>query len=117
MNFGLFEGLWPAEAREKFPAEWADWARAPTETKLPSGEAWPEVRARTLEATAAIAAQHRGATVAIVAHGGPLRALLTDALGMDDRHLFRLDQSHGAVSVLDRFSEGAVVRMINYCPA
>jgi alpha-ribazole phosphatase/probable phosphoglycerate mutase len=48
-----------------------------------------------------------------VAHGGSLRVILVDALGLPDAHLFRLDVAHGAISVIDHFAGGAVVRLLN----
>lgn len=113
MDFGEIDGLLPSEIQARWPDAHAAWMRAPTEIAFPGGERWPDFRARVLSATAAIVEAHAGGTVAIVAHGGTLRAILLDALGLPDAHLFRLDQAHGAVSVVDRFRDGAVVRLLN----
>jgi alpha-ribazole phosphatase/probable phosphoglycerate mutase len=113
MDFGEIDGLLPSEIQTRWPDAHAAWMRGPTEFAFPGGETWPDFRARVLAGTAAIAEAHVGGTVAIVAHGGTLRAILVDALGLPDAHLFRLDQAHGAVSVVDRFRDGAVVRLLN----
>jgi len=113
MDFGEIDGLLPSEIQARWPDAHAAWMRAPTEIAFPGGEKWPDFRARVLAATAAIVEAHPGGTIAIVAHGGTLRAILVDALGLPDAHLFRLDQAHGAVSVVDRFRDGAVVRLVN----
>ena len=114
MDFGEIDGLLPSEIRQRWPEEHAAWMRAPTEIPFPGAERWPAFRERVLAATREIVARHPGETVALIAHGGSLRAILIDALGLPEANLFRLDQAHGAISVIDRFADGAVVRLLNY---
>ena len=47
-------------------------------------------------------------------HGGVNRIILADALGMDLMNLFRIDQSFGALNIIDYHDDGiAVVKLLN----
>jgi alpha-ribazole phosphatase/probable phosphoglycerate mutase len=48
-----------------------------------------------------------------VAHGGVNRLILARALGLDLRHMFRLQQACGAVSLIDYYGDQAVVQVMN----
>jgi broad specificity phosphatase PhoE len=87
--------------------------REPTQTTFPGGESFAGLRARVLPAAEEIRLRHPGATIAVVAHGGVIRAIVAAALGLADDALFRLDQSLGGVSVIDWIGETPLVRVIN----
>ncbi len=88
------------------------WMR-PSTVRFPGGESLADLRARVLPAVAGIRARHGGEAVAVVAHAGVLSVVLADALGLTDGALFRLDQAHGGVSVVDWLGETPVVRVVN----
>jgi broad specificity phosphatase PhoE len=68
-------------------------------------------------AAARIRAAHPSACALLVAHGGTVRTLLAEALGMADADLFRLDVAHASISVIDTFPDGTpIVRLVNYQP-
>ncbi len=47
-------------------------------------------------------------------HGGVNRVILADALGLPPLNLFRIDQSFGALNVIDHYEDGmAVVKLVN----
>jgi alpha-ribazole phosphatase len=92
----------------------------PTRVRFPGGEAFADLRGRVLAASAEIRAAHAGEAVALVAHGGVVRVILADALGLAEEAIFRLAQSHGGVSVVDWLGGEPVVRVVNavlYSPA
>jgi broad specificity phosphatase PhoE len=72
-HFGTWEGLTDREVFERYPearaGSWGD------------GETRDEMSRRVLEALRRIAAGHPGGQVLVVAHGGPLRAVLHAAGG------------------------------------
>ena len=63
-----------------------------------------------------IRSRHAGEAVAVVAHGGVIRVVLADALGLADEAIFRLGQSHGGVSVVD-WLEGRAGRARSSTPS
>jgi alpha-ribazole phosphatase len=113
IDFGRFEGLTYDEAAALEPALYETWMARPTEVTFPGGESWPLVRDRVRQFAARVRRQHEGQSVLIVAHGGPLRALLAEALGLPDAHIFRIDQSFAGISVIDWYGDTPLVRRVN----
>jgi alpha-ribazole phosphatase/probable phosphoglycerate mutase len=58
-------------------------------------------------------AGHAGRAFAVVTHGGVARAVLAAALAMPDDAIFAIDQSYGAVNVIDWFGDRPLVRAVN----
>jgi alpha-ribazole phosphatase len=114
MNFGDLEGLSYDEIAARRPDIYRQWMNAPTEALFPNGESFSEMRARVLQAFAAIQAETEGRTVAIVTHGGVIRILIAWALQMPDNCLFRLAQDHGAISLVAITDGFPIVELLNY---
>ncbi|MBI3607811.1 MAG: histidine phosphatase family protein [Nitrospirae bacterium] len=104
-HFGVWEGLTYDEVAERFPDDWARWLADPPTVKPPGGEAYHEMQARVLPALAEIVAAHPASEIALVAHGGVNRAILCHAMGLDLRYVFRIEQDHGALNIIEFFSE------------
>jgi len=113
IDFGELEGLTYEEAAERFPHLYERWMREPTEVTFPGGEGFAEMKARVLEAVAVIRHLHSEQTVAIVAHGGVNRIVLAEALGIEARSIFHMDQSHAGINIVDDFDDYSVVRLMN----
>jgi broad specificity phosphatase PhoE len=120
LDFGELEGLTFDEIRATRPALYRAWMETPASVRFPGGESLADLRARVLPAAAEIRGRHRGATVAVVAHSGPARVVLADALDLADGALFRLGQAHGGLSVVDWVEGVPAVQVVNavlYSPA
>jgi broad specificity phosphatase PhoE len=65
-RFGSWEGLQDTDVERRFPGV----------RGAPDAEARDEMTRRVLDSLAAIAAGNQGRTVLVVAHGGPIRAVL-----------------------------------------
>jgi alpha-ribazole phosphatase len=113
IDFGDFEGLTYDEIAVRYPAIYRQWMEAPTEVQFPHGESFAAMRVRVLRAFEAIREQHEGRTVAIVTHGGVIRIVLTWALEMPDRCLFRLAQDYAAMNLLAWVDGVPVVERMN----
>jgi broad specificity phosphatase PhoE len=110
IDLGAVAGL----AFEDYPSELQDaLLRSPASAVFPGGESFADVRARVVPAVDAIVARHGGATVAVVAHAGPIRALLAHWLGIEGDGAFRLDQRFAAVNVVDWTDGIPFVRLVN----
>jgi len=81
--------------------------------RIPGGESLMDVRARALPRLGELIEQHQGQALAVVAHAGVNRVVLSDALGAPFNNLFRIDQSYGCLNIIDYFPDLAVVRLIN----
>jgi broad specificity phosphatase PhoE len=97
-HFGTWEGLTDEEVRLRFPeartGHWGD------------GESAEQLSARVVAALRRIADGHRGQRLLVVAHGGPLHALLRHcAAGQDgpiaNCQILRVEAENGTLRVLD----------------
>jgi alpha-ribazole phosphatase len=116
IDFGAFEGLAYDEIAARYPQIYNSWMDHPTEVEFPGGESYAVMRVRVLHALDHMLRASKGETVAVVTHGGVIRALIAWALGVPDEHIFSIGQRHGAVNLL-RVTDGTpVVDLLNYRP-
>jgi alpha-ribazole phosphatase len=116
IDFGEFEGRSYDEIQAVYPDIYRSWMETPTLVEFPGGESYTQLRERALAALEAIRARHNGEVAAIVSHGGILRAMLADCLHMPDEAIFRIDQSYGALSIIDWLDGSPLVRVVNAQP-
>jgi probable phosphoglycerate mutase len=81
-HYGKFERLTYAEARERFPQDYARFKAKEPDYDFETGESLARFSARALAAVAAIAARHAGEQVLVFTHGGVLEMVRRHALGM-----------------------------------
>jgi len=113
-HFGAWEGLTYEEVAERYPEDWAAWLADPPSLRPQGGETYLEMRARVRPALREIIAAHPGEDIALVGHGGVNRSILCDALSLDLRHVFRIEQHHGAINIIEFFPDGmTLVKLMN----
>lgn len=113
INFGVWEGLSFEEIAARYPEELQARFLDLESFRIPGGESLMDVRRRALPRLRELVQQHPGQAVALVAHAGVNRVILSDALGVPLNNLFRIDQSYGCLNIVDFFPDLAVVRLIN----
>ena len=113
IDFGLLEGLTYEEVANHYPDVWRVWTHAPTDVAFPQGERFDAFRNRVDLVLADLTTRHRGHAIIVVAHGGVNRLILARALGLDLRHMFRLQQTCGAVSLIDYYGGQGIVQAMN----
>jgi broad specificity phosphatase PhoE len=112
LDFGELEGLTVAEIRERWP-ELLGWTAAPADCVFPGGEAVTALVERATRAVRGLAESHPGETVVAFSHAVTIRAILADALAMPVASMFRLDQAHGGISVVEWHDGTPYVRLVN----
>jgi broad specificity phosphatase PhoE len=117
VDFGALEGLTYDEAAERYPDVYRSWMHRPARVRFPGGEGYADVRARAQAALAEILGERQDESLAVVAHGGLIRAVLAICLEMPDEASFRLDQRYGAINVVDWLEGTPLVRLVNADPA
>ncbi|MEQ3552393.1 bifunctional RNase H/acid phosphatase [Pseudonocardia nematodicida] len=112
-DFGGWEGLTFAEARERDPELHGRWLSSP-DVEPPGGESFTAVGERVGAERRRIVEQYGGETVIVVSHVTPIKMLLREALDAGDGVLYRMHLDLACTSVVDFYPDGgASVRLVN----
>jgi len=129
LDFGAWDGLSYREIERRDPERLARWLGDPA-IAPPGGETLAHMSQRVAAATRAIAAAHPQGTdfgeplglssgrrlsraVAIVSHGGPIRALVCHALGLPLEAHWRIGQDLAGLTRLDWRETEATLSVLN----
>ncbi|MGH3882855.1 MAG: histidine phosphatase family protein, partial [Pseudonocardiaceae bacterium] len=108
-----WEGLTFAEARERDPDLHTRWI-TDTSVSPPHGESMDEVHRRVRRVRDQLIAEHGGATLVVVSHVTPIKALLRMALDAGPSLLHRLHLDLASLSIAEFYPDGpASVRLVN----
>lgn len=113
IDFGAFEGRTYDELEREEPELFRRWMTAPTSVTFPGGESFADLRSRVTAVVRDLRSRHPDEVVAVVTHGGVVRAMLVDALGLAPANAFRLDVGYCRVTVIDTIGGAVVVRQVN----
>jgi alpha-ribazole phosphatase len=113
IDFGDFEGRTWDDIAATHPELYRQWMETPTQVKFPRGENFTQMRARVLTAYRALLAQSGGRTLGLVAHGGVVRIIIADALGVPQANIFRIAQSYGALNLVRYHDSCPSVELVN----
>jgi alpha-ribazole phosphatase len=86
---------------------------SPASVSFPGGESYEQLCVRVVAALADIVERHSGETVVAISHSGAIRAALATWLDVAPDASFRVDQSFGAVNVIDWTDGVPFVRLVN----
>jgi alpha-ribazole phosphatase len=113
IDFGAFEGRTFDEIAASDPDLYAKWMHEPAGVRFPGGESFDDLRGRVTSEIGRIRRKHRGGSVAVVTHGGPIRAVLAEVLGLDGGLVFRIGQSWGGMSSIEWVGDAPIIRYVN----
>jgi len=112
-DFGEWDGLTFAEVRARWPERVTRWL-ASSAVAPPGGETLRAVAVRARRALARLREEHPAASVVVVTHVGPIKALLRDALDAGPQFVHRLHLDPAGLSIVDSWPDGGVsVRVVN----
>jgi len=111
--FGSFEGLTGVECEARFPAEYHAWRGDSVRNRPPGGETLEDLRERCLAALRELLPGHGGQTVAVVAHGGPVRAMVCGVLGLPLETYPKIRVENTSVARLLFTARGAILAGLN----
>lgn len=111
-DFGEWEGRRPEDVAQAHPALWTDWQSGKV-VAPPGGESLSAVAERVLSWVSEVSLSHAGRTVAAVAHGGVLQALLCGLLGTPLRSLWPYHLATADMAEVLLYPAGAVLVSLN----
>jgi broad specificity phosphatase PhoE len=109
MDFGTWDGLLYDEIRASDPDRQQEWLQDPTETAPPDGETLGAFRTRIAEAWQRILQAEGDEPIAVFAHGGTLRAIISSVLELGHRQSNQLQVDPGSISRLTVYADGVTV--------
>jgi ribonuclease H / adenosylcobalamin/alpha-ribazole phosphatase len=113
-DFGAWEGLTFAEARERWPEHLSAWLADPA-LAPPDGESFADTARRVRTALDKLMVRYRHQTVLVVSHVTPIKLLLRQALLAPPEALYRINLDVASLSIVDWYDDGpAVVRGVNH---
>jgi len=112
-DFGEWDGLTFAEARERHPDLHGRWLGDDT-VPAPGGESFADVGVRVAALRGELVASYPGRTVLLVSHVTPIKMLLRQALDAGPSILFRMHLDLASLSIAEFYPDGgASVRLVN----
>lgn len=91
MNIGAWSGLRTGEVIARYPAEW-ERIRAGEDLPRGGGETFAHFQTRLIQAAQTLISKHAGEQVAVVTHGGAVRAFLLHCRGLDMGQFRKIDK-------------------------
>jgi len=113
MNFGIFEGLTYQDIMEKYPRIYRNWLENPLDIIIPRGEGLNSMARRVRKALRRIIFHNSNKTVAVFTHGGPIRVILCDILGLDLKEVWKIEQELANISIIEFVEGRGKVHLLN----
>lgn len=113
LDFGDLEGRTYEEISVTHPELYARWMVEPTSVRFPGGEAYEDLSRRVDAEIESLLEEHPGETVAVVTHGGVVRAVVAGILGLPPGRIFRIGVDHASSTVVEWIGDEPIVRALN----
>jgi len=111
-NFGAIEGLTYEEIKQRYPAL-AEELRVRKTGAFPGGETLEQLNERVQAFLKRLEKHKPEETVLVVAHGGPVRLIICNLLGLGLEHWVQLQVAHASLSIVDTYPEMSILSLLN----
>jgi broad specificity phosphatase PhoE len=101
IDYGQWQGLTPAQVKERWPGLYEEWLQAPQRARIPGGESLRRLRRRAMAGVTELCRRHDGGAVVLVAHTVVNRIILLGILGLGNERFWRLHQDPCALNVFE----------------
>lgn len=113
INFGAWEGLTYQEIKNRY-SDLADiYQSSPGKLRIPDGETFQELMERAYGVVTNLVRSHNSSTIAVVTHGGTIRAIICSLLGLDLSHVNQIRQDNAALNLIDYYGEYGILSLLN----
>jgi len=100
-RFGIWEGLYFQEISQKYSDAYQLWREDPVHYTPEGGETIDDLLERVVATIETIVGEHRGKTILVVSHVGPIRVCLTAALKIPVQWYRQLRIDYGSLTGVD----------------
>jgi alpha-ribazole phosphatase len=111
-DFGDIEGLTFEEIKQKYP-ELAEELIQREIRAFPGGETIEQLNERVQTFLKRLKKHKSGETLLIVAHGGPIRLIICNLLGLGLEHWVQIRVDHASLSIVETYPETAILNLLN----
>ncbi|WP_047551845.1 alpha-ribazole phosphatase [Methylotenera sp. G11] len=110
----LHFGDWEMQAWDSIPRDVFDtWAKDYANLSPPNGESFSQLHMRSKSFIEDVSHHARGQEIAVITHGGVIRAMLADVLNMPLKGLFRMVIDHASVTRISFDDEVPRIHFVN----
>jgi len=113
VDFGEWDGLTYFEIKDKYSNLADDWLNKTSEIQIPGGESWENFKTRVLSGLREILNENENKNILVVSHGGPIKAIISEVLGLSLTSFWKIRQDRGALNVVEFFGGGATLTLLN----
>ena len=82
-NLGIFQGVSVDKVKELYPNEWEQFLHGTSDYRIPGGETADEVHKRVICFLKRLESEVTGDRILVVSHGGTIRSMLKQILGLE----------------------------------
>ena len=114
ISFGKWEGLTFTAIKEQWPEELNAFFTKPKDTKIPEGESFKDLEDRAFPPfDKVVRSLEDGTSIAVVSHGGVVRALECAAIGIDLNNVWNIAVDNSSVSLLQFYNNHYLLKTHN----
>lgn len=110
----LHFGDWEMQAWDSIPRDVFDvWASDYANLSPPNGESFSQLHQRSISFISEVSKHSHGKNIAVITHGGVIRAMLAEVLNMPLKGLFRMVIDHASVTQISFDDEVPRIHFVN----
>lgn len=113
MNFGIWEGMYNLEIKEKEPIDFILWRKDPCALKIEKGETLDELQERAMNAINNIINNDPGKNIVIISHGATLKTIILGLIKMELFHFKNLTLSNVGLTIIEFRDYNKVIKVLN----
>jgi alpha-ribazole phosphatase len=115
VGFGQWEGLTYNAIHDRWPEEMGKLYTHPGEIVIPGGESFAQLQQRAVQAMDVLVQKHPEETIVVVSHGGTIRTLLCEVLGVELNNIWNIRQDNAAINVIEYYEHKTIIALVNDC--
>ncbi len=114
IGFGQWEGMTPAEVMDAYPQFLQNYWKDPVTHTPPDAETLSGFMQRVSQRWQQLLADPSAEPLLLVCHGGTIRAILTEVLGMPAQSLWRIEVPYANISRIrvSRYPDGSITQTL-----